>query len=161
MIAAPFAELLEGFTQWSVKYLFDVATNPVKREMWRQDPALMGKVLVKELLLNVTIGAIPGAVWQIVFFFAVAGLTAALGLVGGIILAALLVGLAVMLCNFVCTHVINKASGAIDHCMGWDMELENLKKRSRDKLSEKIVEYQPNADSSENLPPQLFVTAKA
>jgi len=145
MIAAPFAGFLEGFTQWSVKYIFDVATNPVKQEMWRQKPALMGKVLVKELLLNVTIGAIPGAVWQVIFFFTVAVLTAALGPLGGIILAALLVGIGVMLCNFVCTHLINKASDAIDHWLGWDKELENLKNQSEkiinDQLSKKIVKF--------------------
>lgn len=117
-------------------------------------PALMGKVLVKELLLNVTIGAIPGAVWQILFFFTVAALTAALGPVGAILLAALIVGTGVMLCNFACTHAINKASGAIDQRLGWDIELENLKKQSRVKLSDKIEPIQPNGDvdSSEVLP---------
>src|SRR6185295_17475517 len=45
LIAAPFAGVLGGVTQWGVKYLFDLATNPEKQEMWRQEPALMGKVL--------------------------------------------------------------------------------------------------------------------
>lgn len=131
MIAAPFTGMLEGFTQWSVKYLFDVATNPVTRAMWREDPALMGKVLVKDLLLNVTIGAVPGAVWQIVFFFTVGCFIAALGPVGGIILAALLVGVAVMLCNFGCTHAINKVGSSIDQWMNWDTQLEDLRKRMK------------------------------
>jgi hypothetical protein len=164
MMAAPFCGVLEGFTQFTVKYLFDVATNPVTRAMWREEPGLMGKVLVKDLLLNVTIGAIPGAVWQIVFFFVLPLLMAtALGPVGGIIVAALLVALAVMLCNFACTHAINKAGGAINHLMGWDLALEDLKKRietqSRKKNPpEKIVEF-PKSEPTQV--PEIAVEAGA
>jgi hypothetical protein len=126
LVAAPFAGMFEGFTQWSVKYLFDYATNPLSREMWRQDPSLMRKFLMKEFFLNITIGAIPGAVWQIVFFFALPALMVALGPVGGIILTALLVALAVFVFNFICSHLINAASDAIDQRMGWDKEREKV-----------------------------------
>lgn len=129
MIAAPFVGIFEGFTQWTVKYLFDVATNPVTREMWRQDPGLMGKLLAKEFALNITIGAIGGAVWQIVYFFLVPLCIALVGNpIGGIILAAILVGLAVMMCNFGTTHLINKVSAEIDKKMGWDKRFELIQK---------------------------------
>lgn len=134
LIAAPFTGIFEGFTQWSVRYLVDVATNPVTREMWRQDCRLMSKVLVKEFFLNVTIGAIPGAVWQIVWFFVFAALAASLPFTWAVILTALAVATAVMLCNFVCTHAINKASDSIDKYFGWDEQLIRLRKLAAEKL---------------------------
>jgi len=127
MIAAPFTGMFEGFTQFAVRYIADVATNPMTRAMWRENPALMGKLLAKDLLLNVTIGAIPGAVWQIVWFFALAALVASLPYSWAVILTMLAVATAVMLCNLACTHIINKTSEWIDKKLGWDKELEKLR----------------------------------
>ncbi len=134
LIAAPFTGIFEGFTQWGVRYLVDVATNPVTREMWRQKPALMAKVMTKELLLNVTIGAIPGAVWQIVYFFLLPALLASLPFTWAIILTMLAVAIAVMICNFICTHAINKASDYIDRNLGWYEEIRKLRELATRKL---------------------------
>lgn len=144
MIAAPFVGMFEGFTQWSIRYLAVIATNPVKREMWRQDSALMGKLLVKELTLNITIGATPGAVSLIVFFFIFPALMAALGPVGGIILTAVLVALSVMLCSFGSTHLINRISTQIDKEMGWDKRFELIKKSAEKALegTRKVHDHQ-------------------
>jgi hypothetical protein len=138
MIAVPFVGIFEGFTQWSVKYLADVVTNPVTREMWRQNPNLMGKLLFKEFILNITIGAIPGAAWQVIFFFALPVLMAALTPVGGIIVTAILVAVTVMVMNYLCTIVINDVSASIDRYTGWDHEVEKLRKLAENALNDPV-----------------------
>lgn len=128
--SAAFAGIFEGFTQFTVKYIIDVATNTETQEMWRKDPFLMCKVLMKDILVNATLGALPGAVWKIVFFAIAAALLAALGPVGAAIVAGLVVALCVMLSNYIFGDWVNKVSEKINTCLGWDVQLELLRNKA-------------------------------
>lgn len=48
-------------------YLYELATDEITREMWLQNSSLMAKKFVKDLALSATIGAIPNAIWNLVF----------------------------------------------------------------------------------------------
>ena len=127
LTASAFAGVFEGFTQWSVKYLADVATNKVTQEMWRLDPALMTKQLVKELLLNTTIGAVPGAMWNIVFTLTLSSLIGAgCPPAAAFLLTAFLVSQVVLAGNFTCGKAIDQASSSIDEWMDWDKQRKAL-----------------------------------
>jgi hypothetical protein len=127
-----------------------------------------GKSVGQGIAAQRAIGAIPGAVLQLLLFFLLPALMLALGPVGGIILGALLIGLTVMLCNFVCTHLINKASGAINQSMGWDEALKDLKKRIkeppkriREKYAKKIASLPQPENNANSSQPKLSTQPEA
>jgi len=96
LILAPlFTGVFEGTVQHLVRYVVKLVRDPKALEELKEKPM----AAVKELFLNMTIGAIPGAMWQIIFFAAIA-------------LApwqvALLVALSVAICNIACSKLIDK-----------------------------------------------------
>lgn len=132
MVAAPFTGMLEGFTQWGVRYSCDLLSNNNDiRSKWCNHPCQMAKLLLRDFFLNITIGAIPGAVWQTVYFFMLPALRSLDdtpdGSIGwSILLTGLFVSSFVMMSNHFCAQGIKASSACIEQCTGWEAETEAL-----------------------------------
>ena len=146
LTASVFAGVFEGFTQWSVKYLADVVTNKVTQEMWRQNPVLMTKLLAKELLLNTTIGMIPGAMWNIVFTLTLSALiSAGCPPAAAFLLTAIVISQVALSSSFASGKIIEKANPSIDEWMDWDTLRQDLQKSAEAAVKDRErLELKPN-----------------
>ncbi len=101
LIVAPLVGIFSGLTQWLVPLILKLATDATERAKYKENPAL----LIKEFFLNITIGMIPGALWQ-VLYAALLPVLIPLG-PGGLILFGLIIAASVMAANYTTAKVID------------------------------------------------------
>lgn len=64
-LAAPFCGLVEGPAQELVTALFSVLFIDQERNLWQENPKIYLKNFLAKMGFSITLGVIPGAVWQL------------------------------------------------------------------------------------------------
>ena len=133
--------VIEGGTQFLVMKLGKLLISPAERQKFQANP----KAVLMELGLNLTIGAVPGAAWQIVYNAClIAGL--------GPIPTALLVATAVASCNAGCSKLNARILDCFEQSGGASFEDDADYQRLDGLERGVVVNYLPQILKRGNIP---------